>query len=351
MTRRTGAGGARYVMGLATLILASGCAYYNTMWSAEQHAAEARRLEQRGQVSEARAEWTQAANKAEIVTLRHPRSRWVDDALVLQAEALARSGACQDAVVPLARARASVHAVGLRERVDLAAADCAIAAGNPVEAEAALSAPLLSGDADRRSRAEYLAARAATVRRDFAAAVDHFIRSREPSAPGLALVAKQRLLITQARTPDDLRPLISERGTDDLAHLGDLATMLITGAESPAGQFHLAEIARDSLQAPLLAAEMFLAAARDSASLYAPKALIAALWLLPDRRDSIVAVLDSRYAASPYTRAFHGESSIAYAAAEDSLAKAFGVAAARSASAPAGARFAAPRPGPRGPVL
>src|SRR5213592_1541749 len=91
---------------MATAAAASACAYYNAMWSAEHHANEARRLEERGQASEARAEWTQAASKAEVVTLRHPRSRWADDALVLQVEALARSGACQNAAEPLGRARA-----------------------------------------------------------------------------------------------------------------------------------------------------------------------------------------------------------------------------------------------------
>jgi hypothetical protein len=106
------------------------------------------------------------------------------------------------------------------------------------------------------------------------------------------------------------------------------------------------------LHAPLLAGRLFLdAAAADSASLYAPKALIAALAVLPERRDSIVALLDSRYAASPYTRVFHGEQSIAYAAAEDSLAREMGVQVAGSRAAVAGVLFDAPVPGPRGPRL
>jgi len=64
----------------------AGCAYYNAMWSAEQHAKGARKAEAQGQESEARSEWAQAAAKAEAVVIKHPKSRWVDDAWVLQAE-------------------------------------------------------------------------------------------------------------------------------------------------------------------------------------------------------------------------------------------------------------------------
>src|SRR5438034_8922075 len=74
--------------------------------------------------------------------------------------------------------------------------------------------------------------------------------------------------------------------------------------------------------------------------------------LLPDRHDSIATILDTRYAASPYTRAYHGESSVTYAAAEDSLARELGVAVASAATGrSSGPRFAIPVPGTRGPRL
>jgi hypothetical protein len=121
-------------------------------------------------------------------------------------------------------------------------------------------------------------------------------------------------------------------------------------AETPGARFRSAELARDSLNAPILAGQLFLdAAAADTGSVYAPKALVAALAVLPDRRDSIAALLDARYAASPYTRVFHGEPSVAYAAAEDSLARALGVAVARGATVLLGPRTELPVPGPRGP--
>ena len=443
----------------------SGCAYYNAMWSAEHHAKDAQHLEQRGQQSEARSQWAEAAVKAEAVVTRHPHSRWADDALVLQAEGLARSGSCDEAADVIARAREGVKQRALRERTELADAECAIAAGHPIQAEAALALPLTSTDAARRSRAAYLAGEAAELRWDYAAAVEHFDRSREWAAlparvralllagrsreaadafdrlgsgplfeteraellarfatadgpeaasraldrmlghgrlpvveqarlltadadrrlghgdydaaaaryqraaliapdltteAGSALVGSQRVLIGRATTRGELASIAAELrrllrtqpgATNAKAYL-DLVSQVMAVGETPGVRFRAAEFARDSLNAPTLAGQLFLdAAAADTGSLFSPKALVAALAVLPDRRDSIVALLDTRYAASPYTRVFHGEPSVAYAAAEDSLARELGVAVARDVAVPLGARFELPVPGPRGPRL
>jgi hypothetical protein len=340
--------------GLAGLagLLASGCAYHNAMWSAKRHAHDARQLEQHGQTTDARAQWAQAAAKAKA---------WrTDDALVLQVEGLAYSGACPDADALIARARARVQDATGRERIELADAQCALASGDPAHADAAVAAPLISTNADRRSRAEFLAGRSAALRVDYAAASAHFQRSRELGAAGRALVSEQQLLITRATQRADLTPIASElsrllrtvRGTEESSRVLEFLTAALAVAETPAGRFRVAEIARDSLHAPALAGRLFLeAVAVDSTSLYAPKALIAALAVLPERRDSLVALLDSRYAASPYARVFHGEPSVAYAAAEDSLAREQGVQGigARNAAVSAGVLFDPPVPGPRGP--
>src|SRR5207302_629255 len=58
---------------------------------------------------------------------------------------------------------------------------------------------------------------------------------------------------------------------------------------------------------------------------FAPKALVAALAVLPDAHASLVAALDARYPASPYTLALRGADSPAFAAAEDFLAQSLGV--------------------------
>jgi len=347
-------------LGLPLLVAGlAGCASYNAMWNAEQHAKDARRLEQLGQTSEARAQWAQAAAKA--------KSARTAKALVLRAEGLAYSGSCEDAAMPLARAADSVTEIALRERLGLAVAACALVATEPARADAALAAPLASRNAERRSRAEYLAGQAAMLRSDYDAAIVRFKRSRIPGAAARALVGQQRGLITRAAQLADLPPIVTELnrllhsvgGTEEASHLVDLLTQVQAVAETPGARFHRAELARDSLHATALAGQLFLqTAAGDTGSLFAPKALIAALSLLPDRSDSIVALLDARYAASPYTRALHGDPSVAYAAAEDSLARAMGMQVARSAGvAPVAAgarsevRLPPPTPGRRGPPL
>jgi len=449
---------------LGLLAALSGCAYYNAMWSAERFAKQAQRLESRGQDAEARQQWARAAVKAESVIARHPRSRWADDALVLQAEGLARAGSCASAAAPIAKARATASDAALRERAGLAAAQCALATGHPVEAQDVLAEALASEHAGRRSRAEYLAGQAAAARLDYAAAVEHFRQSREPAAllararallatgrpaeaaalidtlagarlreteradiftdlaaaggadaasaaldrllgrarlpyaeqarlliadgdrrlargdrdaaaeryrhaatvapaatseAGIAQVRAQRVVTSGATRRDDLAPVAAELtrltrtegGASGSQRLLEMVTQAMSTPETPGARFRAAELARDSLDAPLLAGQLFLdAAAADSGSLYAPKALVAALALLPDRRDSIAAVLDARYSASPYTRAYHGEASVAYAAAEDSLARELGVVIARATVA-SGARFGVPLTGPRGPWL
>jgi hypothetical protein len=333
--------------------LSVGCAYYNAMWSAKRHASDARQLERRGQPADARAQWAQAAARTKT---------WqTDEALVLRAEGLAYSGACRDAADLLSRARASVQDGTLRERIDLADAECALALGDADHAKTVLATPLASKHADRRSRAEFSAGRAAVLLLDYDAAATYFKRSREPGAAGRALVSEQLARVARATQRADLAPIASELtrllrtgdGTEEAKHVIELLNAVMADAVTPGTRFRVAEIARDSLHAPALAGQLFLnAAAADSASLYAPKALIAALAVLPDRRDSLVALLDARYADSPYTRAFRGQPSVAYAAAEDSLAHELGVQAGSTRNAGVVVvPFAAPVPGPRGPRL
>jgi len=82
----------------AALLLpaAASCVYYNGMWSAERLAREGAKREARGETAEARQAWARAAVKAESVLTHHPHSGWADDALVLQGEGRARSGACAE---------------------------------------------------------------------------------------------------------------------------------------------------------------------------------------------------------------------------------------------------------------
>jgi hypothetical protein len=165
----------------------------------------------------------------------------------------------------------------------------------------------------------------------------------------------------RAAARGDLGPVVAEltriggggSGSADARTLLDLVTRVAATPETPGAGFRLAELARDSLGAPRLAGQLFLdLATADTGSVFAPKALVAALPLLPDSHDSIIGVLDRVYPASPYTRALRGEASPAYAAAEDSLARELGVEVARVAPASAArSGVHAVLTGPRGPWL
>lgn len=177
----------------------------------------------------------------------------------------------------------------------------------------------------------------------------------------------------RARVRIEVVHLAQARTTADLdsvsANLADLAAGGLAVGEARALQaeiqmvrredttevkaFRDAELARDSLAAPLLAAELFLRfAASHPGSLFAPKALIAAGQLRPEVLDSVGGALAAQYAESPYTQAFRGRASPAYQAMEDSLAVAFGVARSRNASTGSAVlTVEPPRTGPRGPDL
>jgi hypothetical protein len=452
---------------LGLLLVTVGCVYYNGMWSAKRLAKDARRFERNGQDAEAKLAWARAAEKAESVVVRHPRSRWADEALVLQGEGRAGSGDCVGAAPILADAMTKIDDVGLRERAQLAAAGCALARGDLAAAGRGATPLLASGDAHRRSRAADLVGRAALARGDLAAAVDLLARSQEPGAAPArvrALIAAGRLeeaeaalqrppsasgrfpeadwvgvfgelaaaagpaaasravarFVPERRIPSGARARLLLADGDRLqaagfvdsaqaryaaatalvpdsaeggrarvrtlqlqanaaARVEDLATSraalealqqgggagalearallqliarVVAPGESDADRFRAAELARDSLGAPRLAANLYLDFARSHpASLFAPKAIVAALLLAPTEADSLLAALDSVYSASPYTQALHGQASPAFAAAEDSLALALGVSAPPPQVRALGSRTAAPVPGQRGPGL
>jgi hypothetical protein len=443
---------------LAALPLLSGCAYYNAMWRAEQYAKEARGMEARGRAVEARIAWARATTKAESVLARHPGSRWADDALVLKGEGLARSGDCAAAEGPLEEARRTIVAPALVERASLAAAECALLAGNPFRAARLAGDVAGSRDADRRARAAYLEGRAAWARGDAALALDRYARSglagaalararallelgrvpdaldqiadvdgrAVPAAEWTALIdavaraagpetaslaldrvlaaapltagARGRLLVADGdrlraaglmdaaaaryravrdQVPDSaegavavvrlartraaqatdtaaVRAVLSGLGREpeDARSLAALLRRVLGPHPDFAGAFGAAEAARDSLGAGPLAGALFLGLARRfPESIFAPKALVAALALDAEPRDSILGVLRAAYPSSPYTLALAGAAGPAYAVAEDSLAQALGLDVSAPVAATPGRGVPAPVPGARGPFL
>lgn len=446
----------------------AGCVYYNGLWSAHQFARDARRQEAAGQVAQARTSWALAALRAESVAVRHPTSRWLADALVLQGEGLAGSFGCADARAPLTRALTITTDVALRERALLAQGMCALGDSDAALAGRLADSVLASKDADRRSHAAALAGRAALLR----GAPDTAVMFLARSTLRTAAVARVLVLLRLGRVEDadalcdtlvQRRPLEGEwdsvfttfaevagaerasrvvgritprarwsGGARARAYLDDGDRLLridqfdsadaryvqagraapdsaeadiaqfrrirarligratpeslsaISMALAPLAEhgaavtearqlvavirrlqttdstalsaFRNGELARDSLGAHRLAAEILLRFARGRpTSIFAPKAILAALPITAPPNDSLVAVLDATYPTSPYTLAFRGKATTAYTAAEDSLAQLFGLHDVGLGSITprvvVASRWAPPVPGPKGPRL
>jgi hypothetical protein len=84
--------------------------------------------------------------------------------------------------------------------------------------------------------------------------------------------------------------------------------------------FLAAETARDSLAAPALAVSLFRTIIeRLPDSPYAPKAILAGHALDPAWGESVLPLLEERYAASPYVALVRGEEPYGYRELEDSL--------------------------------
>lgn len=170
-----------------------------------------------------------------------------------------------------------------------------------------------------------------------------------------ARVAQVQSLDSIAAFRLELQPYSSSGGgVTDARHLEAVLKQLTGPDTSITGVFRAGELARDSLYAnPLAVALLLDFAGRHPNSVFAPKAIVAALPLSPEHADSLSRTLTERYAASPYSLALRGAPSPGYSAAEDSLARLFGIRSVPAAGAGVRmfATWAAPQTGRRGPLL
>jgi tetratricopeptide (TPR) repeat protein len=139
---------------LVTTLL-GGCVYYNGMYNANRLAHSARKAEREGRTFEANNLWGQVATKAESVVVRHPTSKYAEEAAVLRGVALARLGQCDQALGPLSRATLAGKPGELTEDALLATGRCQLALNNIPAGEAAFSQLLDSKDPDRRREAHF----------------------------------------------------------------------------------------------------------------------------------------------------------------------------------------------------
>ncbi len=144
---------------LAAMLL-GGCVYYNAMYNTKRLAGSARKAEREGRTFEANNLWGQVITRADSLVVRHPDSKYVDEALVLKGIALARLDQCSDAVRPLARG-SMVGGDGVTaEEAALALGRCQLELGDPGAASVAVAPVVESKDAGRRRTARLYQARA-----------------------------------------------------------------------------------------------------------------------------------------------------------------------------------------------
>jgi tetratricopeptide (TPR) repeat protein len=428
------------------------------MYNAKRWARRAERSERSGRIAEARERWQRASVHAESLVARHPRSRWVDDALLLRGRALVHLSAYTEAQLVLERAVAAAREEEMRRHAQVLLGRTYLALRAPERALAVLDSAAESAMPERRAEALLYRGRVRLALGEPSAALGDFAASTHSQAPieraraGLllrdtstalrlldslvsrgpfaeadwlptldslgaagAVTAASRLVDSLAARGDlgrgpRARLLLSdgdrllggsdtsgavrrygsvERAvpdsvegrlarlrranvalvvTDDTLRLDSIRAVVaavadaggnpareaaalvrlmakadslgrIAGAED-AHWFARAEFWRDSLDAPVLAARLFGGMAeRFPDSPWTPKAILAAAALLHPASDSLLRLLETRYADSPYTVAARGGSDERYAVLEDSL---------RAALATPGAPRAGGATGPRG---
>ena len=144
------------------LALLGACAYFNGVYNAKESTRTADKLARRGHADEATGAYATAAQTAETVLARYPRSRWRSDALYLAGRGEALSGRCDAAVPRLTEylAAPKQHA-DQRARATVALGGCYVEAGRYTDASRLLEPLVAAKDRQVARDAARLAARAA----------------------------------------------------------------------------------------------------------------------------------------------------------------------------------------------
>ncbi|HKT60036.1 MAG TPA: hypothetical protein VJQ46_08285, partial [Gemmatimonadales bacterium] len=174
--------GAARLVRLAGLVLLGGCVYYNGMYNTNRLAKSARKAEREGRPFEAQGFWGQVITRADSLVLRHPRSKYADQATVLRGLALARLNQCQEAIGPLGRLVLVQLSTDFTEEAALALGRCQLQLGDAGLADLAFLRVLNSADSVRRHEARFRHARALRMSGQYEAAVALMRESPDPRA-------------------------------------------------------------------------------------------------------------------------------------------------------------------------
>lgn len=226
---------------LPLLLLGAGCAYYNGMYNAKRLAGRARKAEREGRTFEASSFWGQVSIKAESVLVRHPDSKWADEARLLQGTALERLRDCDGALPVLEQVMLSQKAE-FAEEAALLVGGCRVRLGDPVGAMTAYARLARSDDPARRQLALYAHGRALRIAGDYSLALEDLAGTDHPRALG----ERGAALAALGRTADAAAVVDSLRAAHDTlapwpelfaafaSHDADGASMLVgeLGADS-----------------------------------------------------------------------------------------------------------------------
>lgn len=144
------------------VFLVGGCAYYNGVYNAKSAAHTGDLRFQQGESYTAGQAYLISASKAETVLIRHPKTRWRNEALYLSARGFALAGECGKGLRRIDEFLALPDAPdGQRARVVIARAVCLLADNQPFSADTVLRPLLSNPDADIRGQASLWAGRVA----------------------------------------------------------------------------------------------------------------------------------------------------------------------------------------------
>ena len=244
------AGSAIRLLRLGGVCLLAGCVYYNGMYNTNRLAKSARKAEREGRPFEAQGFWGQVVTRADSLVLRHPRSKYADQAAVLRGLALARLNQCQDAVEPLGRLAQVRLSPDFTEEAALALGRCQLQLGDAGLADVAFAQVLNSADSARRHEARFRHARALRMSGQYEEAVTLLRESPDPRAREDLLLA----LAGAGHTDEALAFADSVLALHDSAFAWDSAVATIGRKDPHAASALVSRLADDARASPELKA-------------------------------------------------------------------------------------------------
>ena len=143
----------------ALMLALTGCAYYNGMYNANKFAKRAVKAEAAGKTFEAQGYWAQAEVRADSVIVRHPDSKYADDAQLIRGQAMVARNDCAGAIPALEQASLSQDSPQVAQQALVLLGRCRMKAGDLLGADGAFVALMESPDTAVRSAARLAHAR------------------------------------------------------------------------------------------------------------------------------------------------------------------------------------------------